>query len=159
MKLLLATALVLTVPAAAVAQGTSRTSLVGFAGTGNITPDSVFTYWVGPTWSAGAGVEHRFTSGVLVQGEIESLQRPRSIGPRSQLLPSVNAGFASSRAGIRPFVSGGYTLIGGSAAFNYGGGVNVPLSTRVAARFEIRDHLFMFDTPLHSFGVRFGLVF
>src|SRR4051812_41207401 len=103
-----AIALLLSIPAVAAAQHRSETSVVVFAGTGKITPYA-FTFWVGPTFSAGGGVDHRFASGVLLQGEVEMLTRPRSPGDRVALLPSFNVGFASAGGRVPAFVSGGYT--------------------------------------------------
>jgi hypothetical protein len=157
MRACLATVFLVLGASTAAAQNPSATSVFAFGGAGSIRPDHAFTFWVGPTWRAGGGVEHRFATGVLVQGELEWLGRPRSPGDTMTLLPSVSLGFASARTGVRPFASGGFTFADRSAAFNFGGGVNVPFRRRTALRLEFRDHWLIFDEPLHSYGVRLGL--
>jgi hypothetical protein len=145
--------------APAAAQTEPSTAAVVFAGAGGVTPEDAFTFWRGRTWRAGAGLEHRFASGFLLQGEIELLQRPDSPGDTSVWLPSIAAGYELGRAALRPFVSGGYTFVSGSAAFTIGGGVNVRLAPHADLRVELRDHRLIFDVPVDSYGVRVGLVF
>jgi hypothetical protein len=144
-------------PATAAAQDRTWTSVFVFGSTGNIAPDDALTYWVGPTWAAGGGVERRFSSGVLLQGEVELLQRPRSPGEQTSFLPSVNVGFSSGSSGVRPFFTGGFTLAGNSAAFNLGGGANIALQERVAVRVEFRNYRMLFDVPINAFEFRIGL--
>jgi Outer membrane protein beta-barrel domain len=146
-------------PVAAAAQGRAWTSVFVFGSTGNIDPDDAYTYWVGPTWATGGGVERRFASGVLVQGEVELLQRPRSPGEQLSFLPSVNIGFSSGSSGVRPFVTGGFTLVEGSAIFNVGGGANISLQEHVAVRAEFRNYRMLFDVPINSYELRIGLAF
>ena len=146
-------------PATAAAQDRAWTSVFVFASAGNIDPDDALTYWVGPTWAAGGGVERRFASGVLLQGEVELLQRPRSPGEQVSFLPSVNAGFSSGSSSVRPFLSGGFTLAGNSAAFNVGGGANIALQERIAVRVEFRNYRMLFDVPINAFEFRIGLTF
>lgn len=143
-------------PAAAAAQ--SATSLFVFGGSGGLTPDDALTFWQGRTWRAGAGVEHLFESRLLLQVELELLERPQSPGDKAALLPSVDVGYEFGRARIRPFVSGGYTLAS-SAVFNVGGGVNVRIRSGLSLRAEFRDHRLFFDVPIDSYGVRVGLTF
>jgi hypothetical protein len=146
-------------PVPATAQDEPSTAVVVFGGAGGVTPDDVFTYWQGRTWRAGAGIERRFASRLLLQGELELLQRPDSPGDTSVWLPSIAAGYEFGRAAVRPFVSAGYTFVSGDAAFTIGGGVNVRLAPRADLRVEFRDHRLMFDVPVDSYGVRVGLVF
>jgi hypothetical protein len=143
----------------AAAQSGGHTTGFLFGGTGGIDPDDKLTFWTGQTWSMGGGVDHRFSSGFLVQGEIESLQRPESPGEQTSFLPSVNVGFASGHARVAPFASGGYTFAGNSAAFNIGGGVNVGVHDHVALRVEVRNFHMIFDVPLNVYEVRFGITF
>jgi len=144
-------------PAAAAAQSERSTSLFVFGGVGGVTPDDVFTFWKGPTWRVGAGLEHRFASQLLLQAELELLQRPKSPGEQTALLPSFDVGYEFGRRGIRPFISGGYTLAARDAIFNVGGGVNIRLMSGLALRVEFRDHRMIFDVPVDSYGVRVGL--
>jgi hypothetical protein len=41
--------------------------------------------------------------------------------------------------------------------FNFGGGVNIRLVSRLALRAEFRNHRLFFDVPIDSYGVRVGL--
>jgi hypothetical protein len=148
----------LLLPASAFAQGGPPTSIFAFGGVGDITPDDVFTYWKGPTWRLGGGVEHRFAGHFVLGGEFEILQRPESPGDQTSLLPSVIAGIELGTRRIRPFVTGGYTLAGSDAVFTIGGGVNVWLHNRIGARIELRDHRFIFDETVDSYGLRLGVV-
>ena len=143
-------------PLRARAQDVPQTSLYVFGGSGQVTPKDVFTYWGGPTVCAGAGVEQQLGSGVMLVGDLEYLYRSTSPGDKAVLLPSVNVAFGFGRARVRPLVTGGYTFESGSAVFNYGGGVNYWLHRRFGLRFELRDHLMIFDPTLHAYGVRFG---
>ena len=146
-------------PASAFAQDAPRTAIFAFGGAGNITPDDVFTYWKGPTTRFGGGVEHRFGRTFLLGGEFEILQRPETPGEQTSFLPSILAGFELGTARIRPFVTGGYTFVSSNAAFTIGGGVNVWLHNRAGVRIEFRDHRFIFDETVDSYGVRLGVVF
>jgi hypothetical protein len=146
-------------PMPAGAQSAKPTSLFVFGGTGSITPGDVYTYWKGPTRSLGGGVERRFATHVLLQGQLEILQRPKSPGEQTTVMPSANIGVEAGHERIRPFVSGGYTFVRSSAAFNFGGGVNIWLHERVGVRIEFRDHRFIFDEPLDAYGWRVGVAF
>jgi Outer membrane protein beta-barrel domain len=146
-------------PAPAAAQGSGHTSGFLFGGTGGIDPGDRLTFWTGQTWSMGGGLDRRFGSGFLLQGEIELLQRPKSPGDQTAFLPSVNVGFASGHDRVAPFVSGGYTFAGNSAAFNIGGGVNIGVHEHVALRAEVRNFHMIFDVPLNVYEVRFGITF
>ncbi|MEZ5319241.1 MAG: outer membrane beta-barrel protein [Vicinamibacterales bacterium] len=128
-----------------------------FTGFGGFSPDDAFSFWRGHTRRAGAGAEHRFGNGLLLQGEVEWLDKPDSRGDRTSFLPSVNVGYEFPGSRVRPFVSGGYTLVTGNLALDYGGGVNVRLAGLVALRLEFRDHHLYFDEPLDSYGVRIGV--
>ena len=116
----------------------------------------MFTFWKGPTWRVGGGIEHRFGH-FLLGGEFEILQRPESPGDRTSVLPSINAGFEVGNGRIRPFVTGGYTFASSDAVFNIGGGVNVWVHDHVGARIEFRNHRFIFDEVIDSYGVRIGV--
>jgi hypothetical protein len=146
-------------PTQAAAQGGGRTSGFLFGSTGGIDPDDKLTFWTGQTWGMGGGIDHRFGPGLLIQGEVESLQRPESPGDQTSFLPSVNVGFASRHARVAPFASGGYTFAGNSAAFNVGGGVNVGVHEHLALRLEVRNFHMIFDVPLNVYEIRLGITF
>ena len=155
----LAVLLQLLSPAAAAAQDERATALFVFGGTGDVTPDDVFTYWQGPTRRVGAGIEHRFASGLLLQAEVELLQRRGSPEDKTILLPSLDVGYEFGRSRVRPFMSGGYTLLGNDAAFNMGGGVNIRIRNGLSLRVELRNHRMIFGPTVDSYGVRLGLTF
>jgi hypothetical protein len=72
--------------------------------------------------------------------------------------------FGGPRDRTRPFVTGGYSVLfrdGSFNAINFGAGFDRWLSGGLGLRFEVRDHVPLFDDgfEVHYLDVRVGLVF
>ena len=117
------------------------------------------------TLHLGVGGEAAIGKGVGVGAEIGAL------GPRRYFTDNVVGIFSPNgyyhfvhgKSGkADPFVTAGYTMLfrsGHANLFNFGGGVNYWFHSKVAARFEFRDHVYHSGPALHYWGFRFGVAF
>jgi hypothetical protein len=133
-----------------------------FVGGGSITPGDVYTFWRGPTVTAGAGAEYVKANGLGISGEVEGILRKTYYGERhASALPSINLSYhfrnGEAARKLVPFMTGGFTAFPG---VNVGGGVQYWLSPRFALRTEIRNHsLLGGDAILQAYEFRIGLAF
>ena len=133
-----------------------------FAGGGSITPDNVYTYWHGPTITAGAGAEYIKANGIGISGEVEGVVRKTYYGEsHGTALPSINLSYhfrnGEPNRKLVPFVTGGFTS---SPGVNAGAGVQYWRSPRFAIRTEARNHsLLGGDAILQVYEFRIGLAF
>lgn len=70
--------------------------------------------------------------------------------------------FGSADRAVRPFATGGYTLIfreEHASLWNVGGGVNWWAKRRVGLRAEFRDHIYSPSKVHHYFSAQIGVVF
>lgn len=64
------------------------------------------------------------------------------------------------RSPVRPFVSGGLSLLGaGAQAINFGGGANIWGHERVAFRVDVRDYIVPAAGGAQAIAFRFGVTF
>jgi len=116
------------------------------------------------TFHVGGGGEFITPIGIGVGGEIGFLGPWDSFGDGLGVL-SLNGSYHFGRGNsrLRPFVTGGYSLLfreGSANLWNVGGGVQYWFREGLALRVEFRDHV---DTEYgetgHFWGVRVGLSF
>ena len=159
-----ASILIFILSVAAEAQTPNQRQVQGyvFDGGGSITTGNVYTYWRGPTLTAGAGAEYIKANGLGVCGEIEGILRKTYYGDiHGTALPSINLSYhfrnAEADRKLVPFVTGGFTAFPG---LNVGGGVQYWLSPRFAIRTEARNHsLLGGDAILQAYEFRIGFAF
>lgn len=63
------------------------------------------------------------------------------------------------RSGVRPFVSGGLSLLGGGQTINVGAGVNLWGRGRTAFRLDVRDYISPAAGGRHAIALRVGVTF
>src|SRR5262245_18993730 len=133
-----------------------------FAGGGSITPGNVYTFWQGPTVTAGVGAEYIKANGLGISGELEGIIRKTYYGEtHSSALPSINLSYhfrnGEPESKLVPFLTGGFTSFSG---VNVGAGVQYWLSPKFAIRTEVRNHsLLCGDAVLQAYEFRIGFAF
>jgi hypothetical protein len=128
-------------------------------------------------WNAGGGGETWIGDGTSVGGEIGHLYFPpverngpgyhSLMPPVDGLLLSLNGSKhfpgSDARAGWRPFITGGFSLLWGGESFgflNAGGGVDRWVTPHSGLRFEVRDQFWVSSGSAGSalLGFRAGII-
>ncbi len=113
------------------------------------------------TMHAGVGCEGLVYKGLGLGAEVGAFWAVR--GSNALGLLSVDGSYHVSRSRkLSPFLTGGYSLIGGNGRrnlVNIGGGANWWLGERTGVRFELREHAYTDGSNRHIFEVRVGFAF